>query len=126
MIARLEEIERRLGAVIDKLRSLSARAQAVDDRVMQIGGALPPLFGPSSNLAVARAEGGIGPRSGTTYGLGTANFAVDSETTLTEGTESVTVTNGTLFTIADNGWFLMGRTPKAWRVIVPFDCDDLS
>ena len=126
MIARVEELERRVAWLADELRATKARLQAADDRVMQIGGALPPLFGPSSNLAVARAVGGIGPRVGTTYGTGTVNFADDSASTLIEGSESVDVTNGTLFTIADNAWLLMGRTPKAWRVIVPFDCDDLS
>ena len=125
MIERTQEIERRLGGMEDELAALRAHLAAVRHMALQMAGAMPPIFGASSILAVARASGSIAPRSGTTLGTGTVNFATDAAT-LTEGTESTPVKNFTLFTIADNAWVLIGRTAKFWVVLLPFDCDDLS
>lgn len=129
MIARVEEIERRLARLTDENRALRDRLRALDDRLMQLGGAMGGLFGPSGVIAFGRAVGAIDARTGTTLGTGDFHFAdVSSSGVLTEGADPTNPCYNLIdFDIADNAWLLLVKPPQGWTVIgVGAPCTDLT
>jgi hypothetical protein len=126
MIARIQEIERRLEELLEDNIDLRRRLSAAFDRINQLGGGLGVLFGPSSAVSIARADGSITARSGTTIGTGNANLSHASAGTLTEGTTAVVVKNILNKTIANDSWLIVVRDPDWWWIVAVADCANLS
>ena len=127
MIHRVEEIERRLQSIAGTFKALSDRLQAVDDRSMQIAGALGNAMSSSTNVTFGRASGAISARSGTTLGTGTFNFASATTGALVEGNRPETCKNLINKAIDDDAWLLLVKEPDWWVVVaVGAPCDDLS
>jgi hypothetical protein len=128
MIERLNEVERRLNALMQALQSNEGRLAAVEQSNWQRAGmGFPfPMGEPLSIIQIAKSTSSITARSSATYGTGSAKIQSDSGTALVDDGDTVTVKNMTDKTIASGAYVLIVKAIDLWWVAAVGSCDNLS
>jgi hypothetical protein len=123
MIERLNEVERRLNALMQALKSNEGRLAAVEQSNWQRAGMGFPWQ--NSGGQVAKATSLITARAGTTYGTGTAKFQSDDGSDLGNNGAEYAVKSILDMAILEDSYLLLMLCSGSWWVVSAGSCEDL-